>query len=80
MMPQPGSARTPEELDAQASQVAQDLFMRDETTRKSMLAQIRAQDPIFQRMVIDNLEKMRNQARTNGLAAAQSGQQPMQTY
>lgn len=61
-----GPPKTPEEYTATAQQIAQQLLGLDETTRKSQLAQLRQQDPVLQRLVIDSLEKMRYQMRMQG--------------
>lgn len=75
-----GQASTPEEYVASSQQIAQQLLPLDETTRKQQLAQLRQQDPVLQRMVIDSLEKMRNQYRTAGgqMLMQQQGGQPQQ--
>lgn len=75
-----GQASTPEEYVASAQQIAEQLLPMDETTRKRQLAQLRQQDPVLQRMVIDSLEQMRNQYRMQGgqMLMQQQGGQPQQ--
>jgi hypothetical protein len=73
-----GQSSTPEQYVAQASQIAQQLLPLDETTRKRQLSQLRQQDPVLQRMVIDQLEQQRESFRTQGgqmLMQQQGGQQ-----
>ena len=75
-----GQATTPEEYVASSQQIAQQLLPMDETTRKRQLSQLRQQDPVLQRMVIDSLEKMRNQYRMDGgnMLMQQQGAAPPQ--
>jgi hypothetical protein len=61
-----GQAHTPEEYVASAEQIASQLLPMDETTRKRQLNQLRQQDPVLQRMVIDSLNKQRNKYRMGG--------------
>jgi len=78
-MSQLGQAKTPEEYVSQAGQLAQQLIVLDETTRKSQLAQLKQQDPVLQRMVIDQLNQTRKQLRTQGgamLMQQMGAQQP----
>jgi len=70
-----------EQYVASADQIAEQLLPLDETTRKQQLSQLRQQDPVLQRLVIDALEKKRNQYRTQGgamLMQQQQGQPPAQ--
>lgn len=71
-----GQASTPEDYVAQASQIAQQLLPLDETTRKRQLSQLRQQDPVLQRMVIDQLEELRNEYRMQGGQMLMGGGQP----
>lgn len=56
-----GAINSPDDYMAAAGQIADDLLQRDETTRKQYLNQLRQSDPIFSRVVIDELNKRRRQ-------------------
>lgn len=75
-----GNPKTPEEYQASAEQIAQQLLPMDETTRKRQLSQLKTQDSVLQRLVIDAMEKMRYSARMEGGAQImqQGGAQPPQ--
>lgn len=60
--------RTPEEFQSKAEGLAQQLIVLDETSRKSQLSQLKAENPILQRLVVSALADLRSAAATQGQA------------
>ena len=54
-----GPINSPDDYMAAAGQIADSLLTRDETSRKQYLNQLRQSDPIFSRVVIDEMNKRR---------------------
>lgn len=69
-----GNPKTPEEYMATAQSMAQSLLTMDETSRKRQLANIKGQDPVLQRVVIEALDKIRDDARAQGGAQVMAQQ------
>jgi len=61
-----GAPQTPEDYQASAEQLAQQLLPLDETTRKRQLSQLKQQDPVLQQLVVSALAKLRNDMRSQG--------------
>jgi hypothetical protein len=73
-----GVGSTPMDVKGEADQMAQQIFqIPDSTTRRRMITQLKHSDPTMHALVTAKLDDLRQQAGSEGVAMAQSGQGAM---